>query len=295
MRAVSFSIMAIFIFMLWVNVQAFAASDESKFAVSGFICDMKSGDALDAVTIKIKGKKKTYKADKNGRYELLLDSGIYDMTFLKKAYLSRNVNIVLNKEAGAGLKVYKNIELEPCEKGFKIKGKLIERVSGAPVRSEMRINDEIVFSDENGYFECSTQEGDISIKIYSKEHRAYKKVFSRKELEGRAQSLEIFLERYTFFSKAYGNIKNKKTKEPIYGAVIEIDGERCASDNLGYFEIDINKSGRKKIVCMHENFEKIIKFIKLKIGKNKITINMVPKEKSLLQAFKEKYEKEFLD
>jgi hypothetical protein len=263
------------------------------FKISGYISCQKNAAPLDGVAIKINGKKK--KAETiGGYYELNLAAGAHKIIFSKKGF--KDGELILDSGSFDRLqkKMTRNIELAPKEKLLNIKGRLIDRVSGEAVKAQLRINNEIVISDINGYFECETYPGEVKVKVYSKAHRPFQKTFSDGEIFAAAEGLEIFLQRYSLYSIIEGIVLEKKSKAPVYEAVVEIAGKRVLTDNYGGFKIDLNESGEQKLICSREGYKKISQNIKLKTGINKIKIHLDIKEKGLIQQLREKYEKEIL-
>ncbi len=263
------------------------------FKISGYIRCQKTEAPLDCVVIKINGKKK--KARTIGAYyEFNLPAGNHKITFSKKGF--KDGDLYINSDSFDRLqkKMTRNMELAPIEKLQSVKGRLIDRITGEAVKAQMRINDEIIFSDINGYFECQTYAGGAEVKVYSKAHRPFEKTFKNGEISAAPEGLEIFLERYSLYSIVEGIVLEKKSKAPIYEAVVEISGKRVLTDNYGRFEIDLNETGVQKLICSREGYKKINQNIKLKTGKNKIKIHMYIKEKGLIQQLREKYEKEML-
>ena len=280
-----------------------AASDASDFSgitfsgdifkISGYINCQKTSAPLDGVAIKINGKKKKAKTI-GAYYEFNLPPGTHKIIFSKKGFKDVELSINLDSFDRLQKKMTRNIELAPLEKLLSVKGRLIDRITDEAVKAQMRINDEIIFSDINGYFECETYPDEAVIKVYSKAHRPFKKTFKSGEILSSAEGLEIFLQRYSLYSTVKGIVLEKKSKAPIYEAVVEIAGRRVLTDNYGRFEIDINESGVQKLVCSCDGYKNINQNIKLKTGKNKIKIHLDIKEKGLIQQLREKYEKEML-
>jgi len=263
------------------------------FKICGYISCQKNAAPLDGTAITINGKKNKAK-NIGGYYELNLPAGNYKIVFSKKGYKPGELIIDLNSFDRLEKKMTRNMELAPIEKKMSVKGRLIDRVSGEAVKAQLRINDEIVISDINGYFECETFQGAAKVKVYSKAHRPFEKTFSDAEIYAANGGLEIFLQRYSLYSTIEGIALEKKSKAPIYEAVVEIAGKRVLTDNYGWFKIDLNESGVQKLICSHEDYKKISQNIKLKTGKNRIKIHLDIKEKGLIQQLREKYEKEML-
>ncbi len=289
-----------FIFFILICISAveiiyplYSFADSSVFyKISGFVLSQKSSRAIEGVVLTKNGKKIKKRTGSSGYYELNLKSGDYKIIFTKKNF--ENYEMILRHSDFDVLQrsIVTNVEMVPIEKSLNVKGRVIDRNDGNGVKCEIRINDEIIFSDENGYFECRTYPGDIEIKIFSDSHREFKKKYKYSDFIHCKDGIELFLQKNTLFSFAEGLVLDKNNKMPIYEAIVEIAGKRVMTDNYGRFYIELNESGVKKFICMKEGYATIVKDINLKNGINRIKINLNVKEKSLLQMFKEKYEKE---
>jgi uncharacterized membrane protein len=265
-----------------------------RFRISGYVSSQKDSSPLEDVSIKVNGKKQKFKTSPSGYYEMILNAGEYKISFSKKGYKDGEFSLESSDFELPETEVSRNAALEPVEKCLKVRGRLIDRVSGEGVRAEMRVNDEIIISGHDGFFECATFPGDVSLKVYSKAHRPYGKTFKKSNICEPEKELEIFLQRYTLFSTAEGIVTEKKNSAPVYEAVVEIAGKRVLTDDRGRFFMEIDESGPQKLVCSRDGFEKVTKVIKLKAGRNKIKIYLNVKEKGLIEKFREKYEKEII-
>lgn len=297
MRVKFFAIILISLAIFASGKQAAADAKSSggfRFRLSGYVSCLKDSSPLDGVSIKLNGKKQKIKTAASGYYEMNLTAGEYKISFSKKGYKDGEFSLESADFELPQTEISRNAALEPVEKSLKVRGRLIDRVSGEGVRAEMRVNDEIIISGHDGGFECETFPGEVSLKVYSKAHRPYGKTFKKSNISELDEELEIFLQRYTLFSTAEGVIMDKKNSAPVYEAVVEIAGKRVLTDDRGRFFMEINESGPQKLVCSRDGFEKITKVIKLKAGRNKIKIYLNVKEKGLIEKLREKYEKEII-
>lgn len=281
------------------TLPAFASAgpgEPTNFKLCGYVSCQKTSAPIAKAEVKIRGKKKSIKTSANGYYEMDLAAGERIIVFSKKGFKDEELILTETDFDPLERKITRNAAMCPVEKSLKIRGRLIDRVSGSGVKAELRINEEIVISDNEGYFDCETHYGAVDIKVYSKAHRPYSKTFKKGDIDyfKSGKELEIFLQRYTFYSTVSGSVLEKKEKKPIYEAVVEIAGKRVLTDNYGRFEMELDESGIQKLVCASEGFEKISRTIKIKAGRNKIKIYMNVKEKGLIQQLREKYEKENL-
>ncbi len=270
------------------------SSDGFRFRLSGYVSSQKNSSPLEDVSVRVNGKKQKFKTATSGYYEMNLTAGDYKISFSKKGYKDGGFSLEPSDFVLPETELSRNAALEPVEKSLKIRGRLIDRVSGEGVRAEMRVNDEIIISGHDGFFECETFPGAVSLKVYSKAHRAYAKTFKKNNIADLDKELEIFLQRYTLFSTAEGVVMEKKNSAPVYEAVVEIAGKRVLTDGQGRFSMQIDESGPQKLSCSRDGFEKVTKDIKLKAGRNKIKIYLNVKEKGLIEKLREKYEKEII-
>lgn len=272
-----------------------SARELPAFSISGYVSNSKDSSPVEGATISVNGRKAKKKTGRNGYYELKLKPGEYRLSFSKKGY-RENGTVLSPADLDPRIpETQRNISLEPIEKSLKIKGRLIDRVSGDGVRAEMRVNDEIVFSSHDGAFECETFPGAARVTVRSAEHRPYDRKFSAEEAEALRAGIEIYLQRYTLFSTAEGVVLEKKSGKPVFEAVVEIDGKRALTDDLGGFSMRLDESGLKKLVCSRDGFKTIEKKVRVKAGRNKVKIYLDIKEKGLIEKLREKYEKEILD
>ncbi|OQA77049.1 MAG: hypothetical protein BWY32_02662 [bacterium ADurb.Bin243] len=292
--------LVIFIFFASVfAMPAFAGAKPSPpatFKLCGYVSCQKTSAPIAKAEVKIRGKKKPLKTSDNGYYELNVAAGETIIVFSKKGYKDEELALSEADFEPLQREITRNAAMCPVEKKLKIRGRLIDRVSGSGVKAELRVNDEIAISNHDGYFDCETYDGAVDIKVYSKAHRPYSKTFKKGDIDflKNDKELEIFLQRYTFYSIVSGSVLEKKDKKPIYEAVVEIAGKRVLTDNYGNFEMQLDESGTQKLICSREGFEKISRQVKIKAGLNKIKIYMNVKEKGLIQQLREKYEKENL-
>ncbi|OGM03982.1 MAG: hypothetical protein A2008_06995 [Candidatus Wallbacteria bacterium GWC2_49_35] len=296
MRVKFFAIFLISMAFFAAGAQAAYAKSSGgfRFRLSGYVSCLKDSSPLDGVSIKLNGKKQKIKTAPSGYYEMNLTAGKYKISFSKNGYKDGGFSLESTDFEFPETEISRNAALEPVEKSLKVRGRLIDRVSGEGVRAEMRVNDEIIISGHDGYFECETFPGEVSLKVYSKAHRPYGKTFKKSNIYELDKELEIFLQRYTLFSTAEGVVMEKKNSAPVYEAVVEIAGKRVLTDDRGRFFMEINESGPQKLVCSRDGFEKVTKAIKLKAGRNKIKIYLNIKEKGLIEKLREKYEKEII-
>ena len=213
----------------------------------------------------------------NGEYRIYLMPGANSVVFKKAGYYDATFEVNFKNIINHEYIRYKNVELAPVEKNFRICGTVKDRVTTETIKkAEIRINRQILITNNEGYFECAQTYGDFEISAAADGYFPYKAKMKKEKAE--AGPLALMLDRHTIYSVIRGTVAEKSTHEPVRDALVDIAGMRVLTDEEGLFEFRPPRSGRQLLRCSADGYEKIFQSVKLKPGNNKISIFLNKKD-----------------
>jgi len=207
----------------------------------------------------------------NAEYRIYLMPGDNFVVFKKAGYYDTTIEVNFKNILNHEYIKFKNIALAPVEKSFRISGTVKDRVTTETIKkAELRINRQILITDNEGYFECMENYNDFEISAAADGYFPYKAKMKKEKAE--SGPLTVMLERHTIHSVIRGTVAERSTHEPVRAALVDIAGMRVLSDEEGNFEFRVPRSGKQLLRCDAEGYEKIFQSVKLKPGNNIISV-----------------------
>jgi len=234
-------------------------SQKTGAKITGGVVIINNGEPLDAV---ISGK---------AEYRIYLQPGDNRVVFKKAGFYDTTVEVNFKNILNHEYIKFKNIAMAPVEKSLRICGTVKDRVTTETIKkAELRINRQILITDNEGYFECVEKPGDFELSAAADGYFPYNAKIKQEKAE--SGPLTVMLERHTIHSVIRGTVAEKSTHEPIRAALVDIAGTRVLSDEEGNFEFRVPRSGKQILRCDADGYEKIFQSVKLIPGNNKISI-----------------------
>jgi len=213
----------------------------------------------------------------NGEYRIYLMPGDNSVVFKKAGYYDATFEVNFKNILNHEYIKYKNVELAPREKNLRICGIVKDRVTTETIKkAEIRINRQILLTNNEGYFECMENFGDFEISAAANGYFPYNEKIKKEKAE--SGPLAVMLERHTIHSAIRGIVAEKSTHEPIRDALVDIAGMRVLTDEEGNFEFRVPRSGKQLLRCSAEGYERVFQTVKLIPGNNKISIFLNKKD-----------------